>query len=249
MNERDAILAGIRANPNDDVYRLAYADWCDEQSRRVWDSVVAVRAEIIETMGSETHCNYCGIDTRPYHEHVVTCLVRKLWTDEDELKRSPDYARQCVQVATAEYIRLTCDVPKKGPGKNLAMWRADEWLRANWKRLVPTLTTEFDNFPDEYLMDDVEPPQESPLLSNTWRVGTWTRWTKATRGELSAGIPITPKRDYGPARTYVCAVKLTFSRGFVARASWQAPSLGPRILEMIEADQPLADVYGPGVMR
>jgi uncharacterized protein (TIGR02996 family) len=150
MNERDAILAGIRANPNDDVYRLAYADWCDEQSRRVWDSVVAVRAEIIETMGSETHCNYCGIDTRPYHEHVVTCLVRKLWTDEDELKRSPDYARQCVQVATAEYIRLTCDVPKKGPGKNLAMWRADEWLRANWKRLVPTLTTEFDNFPDEY---------------------------------------------------------------------------------------------------
>ena len=31
MSDRDALLAAIRENPDDDTPRLAYADWLDEQ--------------------------------------------------------------------------------------------------------------------------------------------------------------------------------------------------------------------------
>ena len=157
-----------------------------------------------------------------------------------------------VDLAAAAYIRLSCGVPAVGPGSRRANRTRWDWLRANWRRLVPTLTAEWDRFPaEEPLRKALEEAvkSEDPLrigeAERAWAANptrTWERWKAwPNSGHVHVGVPLTLG-----SKTYVSSVKLWFARGFLAQAEWKAPRLGEKLAALIAADQPLAELGGPG---
>lgn len=70
MNTEDALLAAVAANPTDDLPRLVYADWCDENGRPVRAEFIRLQIEIAKK------------ETLP---REVVNLFAHLWQRQQEL--------------------------------------------------------------------------------------------------------------------------------------------------------------------
>ncbi|MBY0456947.1 MAG: TIGR02996 domain-containing protein, partial [Gemmataceae bacterium] len=70
MTTEDALLAAVAANPADDLPRLVYADWCDENDRPVRAEFIRLQIEIAKK------------ETLP---REVVNLFAHLWQRQQEL--------------------------------------------------------------------------------------------------------------------------------------------------------------------
>src|SRR5262245_34845244 len=81
LSDRDALLAAIRANPEDDTPRLMFADWLDEQG----DAASVTRAEFIRLQ-----CELARLDDDSSDSHAVYEFLR----DRDYVTRpSADWTK------------------------------------------------------------------------------------------------------------------------------------------------------------
>lgn len=250
MTDRDAFLAAIAAHPEDDLPRLVYADYCEEQGT---DRELAT-AEFVRLT--------CG-RTEPKRARARTRKCRAV---------GPHHGDRCaggrIESPNAAFTR---DCPAcKGtgrepnpPGVRQYPKAAHEWLRANWRRLVPALAAWWDD-PKAQLVDAmvekvlVVPAGgsfvealTSPITVGRPFFGKFAAWTK--RGTLRCGVPFVLPGYWNDAeanvqrgdRVYTPVVRLSFARGFVTDATWRAPVLGEKIAPALADDQPLAVQTGP----
>src|SRR5262245_57542211 len=66
LSDRDALLAAIRANPEEDTPRLMFADWLDEQG----DDASRARAEFIRLQCEIANLDADGSDSQPVYEFL-----------------------------------------------------------------------------------------------------------------------------------------------------------------------------------
>jgi uncharacterized protein (TIGR02996 family) len=66
LSDRDALLAAIRANPEEDTPRLMFADWLDEQG----DDASLARAEFIRLQCEIARLDADGSDSQPVYEFL-----------------------------------------------------------------------------------------------------------------------------------------------------------------------------------
>ena len=98
--------------PADDTRRLVYADYLDDLPRTELDQLASVRAEIQDFMDFHTgRCKGCDLDVGTYGTHNADCAIRQLWCTETQLRAEPGLRSQDRDVATAQFIRLTCGSP------------------------------------------------------------------------------------------------------------------------------------------
>lgn len=208
MSDRHALLAAIAAAPDDDLVRLVYADWLEE--RRECDRDLAT-AELIRLT--------CGLPVPKRAKWKKCNICRGVGSVE-------------VWVGIGEgHRRLTCTcggsgrLPNDGPHCQLYPPQAAEWLRTEWRRLLPALTEDWESC----------------------NLPKWENWL--TRFWLKTGVPMAFRvHDAYEYRFYRPTVGLTFGRGFVEDCRWQAETLGPEIARRVAQDQPLASQYGPGAI-
>lgn len=198
MSERHALLAAIAAAPDDDLVRLVYADWLEE--RRECDRDLAT-AELIR----------------------LTCGRRKPKTRP--CKGCGGLEETSRKVLNRFYQCPYCDGSGRSPVRPMYPKAAAEWLRTEWRRLLPALTEDWESC----------------------NLPKWENWL--TRFWLKTGVPMAFRvHDAYEYRFYRPTVGLTFGRGFVEDCRWQAGTLGPEIARRVAQDQPLASQYGPGAI-
>ena len=71
MSERDAMLAAIIANPADDLPRLVYADWLDENGES--ERAEFIRIQIMLSRGVVAACSKCGKCHSDYASFTKQC--------------------------------------------------------------------------------------------------------------------------------------------------------------------------------
>lgn len=200
-HEEIALLRGILADPDNDLPRLVYADWLEEQDR----------------------------------------------SDHD--------------AAVSRFIRLSCDgrPPRRADGSLFSMKiDAQEWLDAgNWRRLVPRLCQEWEKAAKatREMRETIEGLQTAAASGDPDRINAFLSFEYQpplcwcypgdVRGEYRVGVPFFLVGQDGTEDCYTCMVRLRFQRGFVAVATWKAPTLGKKIAERLALDQPIANCVGP----
>lgn len=267
------MIAGIRANPDDNVPRLAYADWLEENMPRgLVDGMGRVAKGLQDALGDGL-CLECG---EPWddkdasrHLHKAGCPVRDLWRAAEAIRTDPAFPVQDRDAATAEFIRLTCGTKYKERdrnGRELPLSKdAAGWIKANWRRLLPALFR--DSAEAIRIQEEAEAAwvrrhrrRQLDMMGRPMSVAEylsapdnppvhreWQYW-ESTRHVICRVLVVTNDEMEG-ARVWPCNVQMIFARGFVRRARWVAPVLGKKIAQRVHRDQPLAVLDGPHAAR
>jgi uncharacterized protein (TIGR02996 family) len=107
VTTRDAFLATIRANPDDDLPRLVYADWLDEQGE-------SGRAAEIRHQIANPHSQLCSIFERADGTHGGWSHVRGFATSFDgTFAEWVEHADRILPESVGLTVRLT-DLPAMG---------------------------------------------------------------------------------------------------------------------------------------
>lgn len=139
----------------------------------------------------------------------------------DELNES-DWDR-----ATAEFIRLSCKGSKKMPSE------AAEWLKVNWKRLIPN-TVALHQADTEMKFDAGYSPE--PFL-------------KEIKGSLIiCKIGLRPLDRPKRGQIYTCTVSFRFRRGFCVESKMYSKFAGEIIEPVLKAEAPLLESFIVGRM-
>lgn len=127
-------------------------------------------------------------------------------------------------VATAELIRL-CQKTKRETGIPLPLAR-DEWLVANWKRLIPSVM--------KLHVEQLEPLGIGDAVEGANEVYTYTD----KRGMmLSTGVTL-PGNTRAGTKLYTCRLELHFALGMVWAFQMKSAFGLERVKPSLERDQP-----------
>lgn len=84
MSDEEGLLKAVCDFPDDDLPRLAYADWCDENGDPERAEFVRGQIEIENVPRNDSgHCSYCGV--RGQETHLEGCRVQRLLRREYDL--------------------------------------------------------------------------------------------------------------------------------------------------------------------
>lgn len=203
MTDEAALLAAIRACPDDDTPRLVYADWCDDNDRPERAAFIRCQIEIARPVAGCKETPSCLASNRP---REIGRWCPACWPKRGLLRTEDDL-----------YAAVGCDGLPVGIGSPQVTWvrgfveacevSAEAWLRhgdairaAHPVRRV-TFTT------DPYLLwTDLEGPAVREMLADEWP-GIAFDWTPADLDWWDVAAAVTGAPPYRVVRDAANAVR------------------------------------------